>query len=276
MAPVISLLRNVWDPVANRLERLVRKIAVELPIDNDWSQSIKGSWYVHPRQHAIEIVFLSSAFASAASYFFMRALGPDTLNFKLLTSFIPTTPASWTEKLLLGSLIGSLGLTLTHKLIRGTGLFMLQPCHMGALLLISVMSAPEKLVSKILFNIYLHTQWGGYAALAFPDLRGHDLFLETFNFFAEHALILVAPIYMIYSGRYLVLPASPNMALLSFFVYGFFHSPLLHTCALRSGLNLNYLFAPPPSKYKHGFISICFWSNFEIWMNLSNIFGFSE
>lgn len=93
-------------------------------------------------------------------------------------------PASWTEKAVLGSLVTSLGITLAHKLIRGHALFMLQPCHMSALLLISVMSAPEKMISKVLFNVYLHTQFGGYAALAFPDTRDHRLFLETFNFFA--------------------------------------------------------------------------------------------
>lgn len=53
---------------------------------------------------------------------------------------------------------------------------------------------------------------------------------------------------MIYSRRYPVLPPSPSMALLSFFIYGFFHTPLLHACALKSGLNLNYLFAPPPGE----------------------------
>ncbi|KAI9319189.1 TMEM164 family-domain-containing protein [Dichotomocladium elegans] len=245
---VISILRHTWEPVVNRLERLVRKVAGDLPTDNDWTQSTKGSWYVHPRQHAIEIVFLASAFGCAAGYFFNKTLGPGTLNFKLLSSFVPPVPASWAEKALLGSLIGSLGITFVHKKIRKQTLFMLQPCHMNALLLISVLSAPEKMISKVLFNFYLHTQWGGYAALAFPDLRDHKMFLETFNFFAEHILILVAPIYMIYSRRYLVLPASPNMAMLSFFLYGLFHTPFLHACALRSGLNLNYLFAPPPCK----------------------------
>lgn len=95
----------------------------------------------------------------------------------------------------------------------------------------------------------------------------------------EHILILAAPIYMMYSGRYLVLPPSPNMALLSFFVYGFFHSPLLHTCALKSGLNLNYLFTPPPGALFVGIYHVkskcansCVSSNSEIpdqtWSNV--------
>ncbi|ORZ01440.1 transmembrane protein [Syncephalastrum racemosum] len=243
---VLSLLRDTWDPVAARLEKWVRRVAADLPVDTDWSQSTKGSWFVHPRQHAIEVVFLSSAFACASSYFLFKTFNPTTLNYKLLTTFVPPFKASMAEKALLASLTASLGVTLTHKLVRGNQLFMLQPCHMSALLLIFCMANPQLTVSHVLFNIYLHTQWGALAALLFPDLRGHDLFLETFNFFAEHILILAAPIYMIYSRRYVVLPASPNLALLSFCVYGFFHSPLLHACALRTGLNLNYLFAPPP------------------------------
>ena len=38
-------------------------------------------------------------------------------------------------------------------------------------------------VPQLLFNIYLHTLWGSTLALAFPDLRDHDMFGEVFNFF---------------------------------------------------------------------------------------------
>lgn len=41
---VLSLLRDTWDPVAARLEKWVRRVAADLPVDTDWSQSTKGSW----------------------------------------------------------------------------------------------------------------------------------------------------------------------------------------------------------------------------------------
>ncbi|KAI8374704.1 TMEM164 family-domain-containing protein [Radiomyces spectabilis] len=248
--PLVSLLNGLWDPVASRLENWIVSFAAKLPVETDWTQSIQGSWYVHPRQHAIEIVFLSSAFVCASAYFLRRALRPGTLNYKLLSNFSPPTPPSLTEKVMVGSLIASLGLTLTHKIMRDSVLFMLQPCHMSALLLILTMTFPDKRspIPHLFFNIYLHTQWGAIGALVFPDLRDHYLIGETFNFFAEHILILLAPIYMIYSNRYLVLPTSRDLALLSFSIYGFFHSPVLHFFALKSGLNLNYLFTPPPIK----------------------------
>ncbi|KAI8096382.1 TMEM164 family-domain-containing protein [Halteromyces radiatus] len=249
MAVVSSLKGIWWNPFVNRLEKWLRGFAVDVPEEPDWKQSTIGSWYIHPRQHAIELVFLSSSFAFASYYFYGRALGPGTLNRYLLTHFVPPGQASWMEKGLLASLVASLGVTLTHKMIRKNVLFMLQPCHVNCLLLIFTMMARKtSALPHILFNIYLHTQWGAIAALVFPDLRDHQYLGETFNFFAEHILILLAPVYMIYSRRYLVLPTSPDMAFLSFSLYSLFHSPLLHICALKSGLNLNYLFTPPPSK----------------------------
>ncbi|OBZ86323.1 hypothetical protein A0J61_05624 [Choanephora cucurbitarum] len=148
------------------------------------------------------------------------------------------------------SLVCSLLLTLTHKIVRGRVWFMMQPCHASGLLLLLALVYPNKQspYPHIIFNIYLHLQWGALAALAFPDLREHSMVGETFNFFAEHILLLVVPVYMIYSRRYVVLPKSEDMLYLSFFSYAFFHTPVLHLTSLVSGLNLNYMFAPPPIK----------------------------
>lgn len=226
--------------------------------------------YLHPRQHAIEFLFLSIGFASATGYYLSKILDPSSMTWRILSTFKPIGPATQTERLLTLALFGSLSLTFIHKTIRKNKMFMLQPCHMGAGLLLLTLCNPNKssIITNLLFNIYLHTQWGGIAALIFPDLRDHYLLGETFNFFAgrlyicncnheiihegllcvEHILILVAPVYMIYSGRYLVIPTSKDMALLSFSVFSFFHSPILQFCALKSGQNLNYMFSPPPSK----------------------------
>ncbi|GAA5803644.1 hypothetical protein HPULCUR_009127 [Helicostylum pulchrum] len=247
---VLSILNKPLTPIYNGLEKWIRSIAKDLPEETDWTDSTKGSWYLHPRQHGIEFLILSTGFSSASYYYLTKILDPSSTTWQALSSFKPVGPATVTEKLLIASLLGSFGLTAVHKVLRKNKLFMLQPCHMSAALLLITLANPNKssIVTNLLFNIYLYTQWGAIGALAFPDLRDHYLVGETFNFFAEHALILAAPVYMIYSGRYLVLPASRNMALLSFSIYSFFHSPILHVCALKSGLNLNYLFSPPPIK----------------------------
>ncbi|KAI8078294.1 TMEM164 family-domain-containing protein [Gilbertella persicaria] len=246
--PVVSVLGKSLTCLFDRLEIWVRSVATNVTEETDWKDSTRGSWYLHPRQHAIELLFLSTGFITASIYYAQKVLDPSSTTWQLLSSFQPVGPATRTEKLLIASLLGSFGLTAAHKIIRKNKLFMLQPCHMSAGLLLTTLCWQNKssVVTNILFNIYLHTQWGAIAALVFPDLRDHYLIGETFNFFAEHILILVAPVYMIYSGRYLVLPPSKNMALLSFSVYSFFHSPVLSICALKSGQNLNYIFSPPP------------------------------
>ncbi|KAI8369197.1 TMEM164 family-domain-containing protein [Choanephora cucurbitarum] len=245
---VLSLLERPFVSMVNRLEIWVRSIATNVANETDWTDSTKGSWYLHPRQHAVELLCLSTGFIAASGYYLQKVCQPSGQLWHLMIHFKPMSRASWTEKLLMVSLLGSLGVTLTHKIIRKNKLFMLQPCHMSAGLLLITMNNPNKscIITSILFNIYLHTQWGAIAALVFPDLRDHYLIGETFNFFAEHILILVCPVYMIYSGRYLVLPTSKDMALLSFSIYSFFHSPILSICALKSGQNLNYIFSPPP------------------------------
>lgn len=141
--------------------------------------------YLHPRQHAIEFLFLSTGFATATAYYLKKVLDPSSMTWKLLSSFKPVGPATRTEKLLLASLVGTFTLTAAHKIIRKNKLFMLQPCHMSAGLLLLLLTNPNKnsVAANLLFNIYLHTQWGAIAALVFPDLRDQYLIGETFNFF---------------------------------------------------------------------------------------------
>ncbi|KAI8086941.1 TMEM164 family-domain-containing protein [Gilbertella persicaria] len=239
---------QLLEPSVLKMESWVKSIAADVPLETDWAQSSFGSWYNEPRQHGLELMFLASFYAFATFLSFRRLLRPGTENYKLLTQFQPPCRASLAERAMTLSLICSLLLTLTHKIIRNRVWFMMQPCHMSGALLLFTLIYPNKQspFPHIFFNIYLHLQWGALAALAFPDLREHSMIGETFNFFAEHILLLVVPIYMIYSRRYVVLPKSKDILFLSFFTYSFFHTPVLHITSLISGFNLNYMFAPPP------------------------------
>ncbi|KAI8876117.1 hypothetical protein K501DRAFT_335526 [Backusella circina FSU 941] len=239
------------EPTLLKVEAVIRAIAAEVPTETDWEESSLGSWYNHPRQHGLELMFLATTYGFATYIFFHRLLRPGTENYRLLTQFEPPSRASLTERGMTLALICSLLLTLTHKIIRNTVWFMMQPCHMSGVLLLFTLAYPNKRspVPHVFFNMYLHLQWGALAALAFPDLRGHSMIGETFNFFAEHILLLVVPIYMIYSRRYVVLPKSKEILFFSFFAYSFFHTPILHISSLMSGFNLNYMFAPPPIKF---------------------------
>ncbi|KAF9208151.1 hypothetical protein BGZ49_009625 [Haplosporangium sp. Z 27] len=88
--------------------------------------------------------------------------------------------------------------------------------------------------------------WGTMLALLSPDLRDYNLFLEIENFFVEHYLLLLAPVYMIWSNRYVIWPVSLDVTFMSFSLFALYHSFILSSMALLNGENLNYLLVPPP------------------------------
>ncbi|ORY93119.1 transmembrane protein [Syncephalastrum racemosum] len=217
--------------------------------ETDFNDSLGAAWFVSPTHHAIELVSLAPLLVALAAFSGWRLFHPTTKAYQLLAdTTTPVPPQSWLERILLLTMIASFSITAIHKVLTGTLLFLLQPCHASAVLLIVVMCWPARVypfIPRLLFNVYLYTLWGAVLALVFPDLRDHDMFGEIFNFFLEHTLVLVLPLYLILTRRYVILPASFSMALFSFFVYAAYHSPVLHVISLASGYNINYVLVPP-------------------------------
>lgn len=80
----------------------------------------------------------------------------------MLTTFQPPYPPSPTEIGILVVLTLSFLVTIIHKIASNTVMFLLQPCHVSAGLLIAVMMWPDKRspIPHLLLNVYLHTAWG--------------------------------------------------------------------------------------------------------------------
>ncbi|KAI7885553.1 hypothetical protein K492DRAFT_203958 [Lichtheimia hyalospora FSU 10163] len=231
------------------LGSFVKRWSVDLPAkaEYDFADSLGGAWYITPTHHAIEFLTLAPLYTIFTLLYAKRVLRSPGA-YQLLTSTEQRPARSLLETLLFVMLIASFTVTVIHKAVTGTLLFLMQPCHASAFLLILVMGWPNHkypLIPRLLFNIYLHTLWGTILALIWPDLRDHEMLGEIFNFFMEHTLILVVPLYMTLTRRYPVLPISVDMALFSFFLYAAYHSPVLHISSLLSGYNLNYALVPP-------------------------------
>ncbi|KAI8100137.1 TMEM164 family-domain-containing protein [Halteromyces radiatus] len=229
---------------------IIKSLSHELPPGHltDFEDSLRGSWYISPTQHALELCFLVPTFIGVTIYFGNKAWGKNTEAYRLMNSKHDVPKASMLERILLVMMVGSFGITCVHKMATQTLLFLMQPCHASALLLIIVMMWPWKqypLIPRLLLNTYYYTLWGAILALIFPDLRDHDMFGEVFNFFLEHTLVLILPLYMISNPRYVTIPPSFDMALFSFGVYAFYHTPVLHLFSLWSGYNLNFSLGPP-------------------------------
>ncbi|KAK3808940.1 MAG: transmembrane protein [Linnemannia elongata] len=225
-------------------------VAAEMPFETDWDSSLNGSWYLSPRRHTVEFVIYNALFLYTVRYFYKRALFPGSPISKLFAAYVPPAKKSKIEISVMVILTASLLITVYQKWARGGLLYLLQPCHMSAMLLISILAGPkEKKWPHLFLNIYFHIMWGTMLALLSPDLRDYDLFFEVENFFIEHYLLLLAPVYMIWSNRYVIWPFSMDVALMSFSLFALYHSFILSTMALIKGQNLNYLLMPPPGNY---------------------------
>ncbi|KAF9312073.1 hypothetical protein BG003_006696 [Podila horticola] len=67
----------------------------------------------------------------------------------------------------------------------------------------------------------------------------------------EHYLLLLVPVYLIYTGRFVVFPLSFSYAVLSYALFSLFHSFVLSGFGLLTGHNLNYMLVPPNSPIMH-------------------------
>ncbi|EPZ34662.1 hypothetical protein O9G_002980, partial [Rozella allomycis CSF55] len=142
--------------------------------------------------------------------------------------------------------IFSLLLLVYHKSNNNTLIFLMQPCHVNLIILmcITLMTTP---IRTYLFNVYLHNQWGvSWLAIFNPDLRSHHQPLETFNFFFEHIVLVVLPIYWIYSKKITVWKFSWKFAFQSYWCFAMYHAWILEPLSYISAQNLNYMMAPPP------------------------------
>ncbi|KAK3814884.1 MAG: TMEM164 family-domain-containing protein [Benniella sp.] len=239
--------------IVNPAARFVEMIAFEMPRVTDLADTYKGTWYLSPRQHTIEFVCYNVLFfvLFRVGLHLFRKKGPrldqlsESINNNVLRGHVM-------DKAVLVLLCGSYALTVYHKVFGDNFVYLLQPCHVNLLLLIFTMVGPrESKVTKMAFNSYLHYIWATIFALSFPDTTENGLWLVIENFWLEHYLLLLVPVYLIYTGRFIVFPLSFSYAVLSYALISLFHSFILTGCGLLTGQNLNYMLVPPNSPLMH-------------------------
>ncbi|KAG0370686.1 TMEM164 family-domain-containing protein [Gamsiella multidivaricata] len=244
--------------VVNPAAKFVEKVAFEMPRVTDLADTYKGTWYLSPRQHTIEFVCYNVLFfvlfrvglylfRKKGSAFYSRRLDQltENINANVLSGHVM-------DKAVLTLLCGSYALTVYHKIFGDNYMYLLQPCHVNILILIFTMVGPrENKFTNMAFNSYLHYIWATIFALSFPDTAENGLWLVIENFWLEHYLLLLVPIYLIYTGRFVVFPLSFSYAVLSYALFSLFHSFVLSGFGLLTGHNLNYMLVPPNSPLMH-------------------------
>lgn len=157
------------------------------------------------------------------------------------------SPPTRLEKVIRTILTINLAAQVMYKTYRGWKVltYMLQPCHAESALLLYVMYTSNHKMATRVFQISLHYMFFTTLAIAVPDLASLQLPFEQVNFWVQHYILVVVPIYLIAVRRF---ELSPSWGLTSLAIgFGmFFHFYVQAPAALLSGVNVNYMLWPPP------------------------------
>jgi hypothetical protein len=217
-----------------------------MPHETDFKSSLAGSWYLTPKQHAVEFILVNVVFALLFMRHLRQILKKKSLQRRMVQQFQPPASAL-SDKVLLGAFIGMFFSVLAHKYFKDCLIFMLQPCHVNVvIMMVLLVSGTRSMFTHILFNVYLCNVWGTSLALAMPDLRDYHLFFETEMYWIEHWALVLVPVYLAATRRFVVFPVDKHVIAVAVLGKSMYHSLILGSLALYTGQNLNYMLSPPP------------------------------
>ncbi|KAL1925655.1 uncharacterized protein VTP21DRAFT_538 [Calcarisporiella thermophila] len=237
--------------IIDQVEILFQRLGYKIKYETDFTSHMTGGWYLSPRWHAHEFILTNLVFFTLFFWSLSRILRPTSPVSVAFSEFTPARSLNRTDMLITVLVASSVILTATHKMLGSTLWLMFQPCHMHSMLLAALLLWPQPKKHfgvNLVLNVYLHHLWGTLLALAQPDFRGYGQFLEKENFWFEHVAILVLPFYMLYSGRFALFPLSLEFYVFAYTCLGIYHSLILEVSSIVSGININYMLAPPPGK----------------------------
>ncbi|KNC55333.1 uncharacterized protein AMSG_10981 [Thecamonas trahens ATCC 50062] len=202
-----------------------------------------GTWFLSPEQHFVELVAFSAVYLAVVAWGCSRigkkAVGP---RLKPVHGAVRLACAG-TGLLLFAILVRTVG----WKMAKGSLAFLLQPCHIFSLVLVIVLMAPRSSLGVVLFNMHLFVQWAPWMALLMPDLRTYTPgSLELYSFFVQHIIIAGAPLVLMVTGIIPVLPRRGAWMAFGFGWWAMYQVWVLGFGSLLTGVNLNYMLAPPP------------------------------
>lgn len=222
---------------------------------------VHGFWYLSPEQHLLEFFLLNFVviYLIRRTY---RNWKLQLLDDKRAPGFTPLDTPKLPLYLsipLLISLSAAYLITLHQKVTHGTEWFLLQPCHMSVKIWIAVTlcltisnsKTTRTIAGLVGAGVGGCISWGALLALATPDFRGYDSSIQIANFYIEHYLIILVPLFLTYCGYIPLSPPSRHFTFLVFLAKCLYHSVFLEIASLYSGKNLNYVMVPPPGPLLH-------------------------
>ncbi|CEF69600.1 Transmembrane protein 164 [Strongyloides ratti] len=136
---------------------------------------------------------------------------------------------------------------LAFKLISGTAIFLLNPCHLTTIIQLYLLVFPtNNSFTKWIFRIHTYTLAGALIAILFPILNTRNLHGEQFIYFAQHLFILLIPFYLFYLGEPFTQETlfEFNWAILGYSILALYHLFVLQIIGLITKVNLNCIICP--------------------------------
>jgi len=211
-------------------------------------RGIIGSWYLDPQRHVIEYVAISMI-----CFAVMRAVLPTIVKYPGKNAPKLNPPNALKLLTLVTFIVQVIYKT---KGYRGKILFMLMPCNVLWMMYFAICFLPLKTQTvHIMYQLMIPYMILPVVAVATPDLSDLVMWLEDTFFFASHYALIAYPMYLVGTGRIVILPETHEGLVSSFFkwwllscaMFGFFYFGIVTPVAILSGFNLNYMLNPPPN-----------------------------
>jgi len=235
----------------NVLDLLASKLGSNFPLAGEPAKF----WYLSPKQHIIETIIANVGFISlilVALYIRKKQNFPKCPGIDYEDDDDDDHAANNIQNLpfwglVLRTLLSACFIITSYHKYMGQKLgYMLMPCHFATLCYLYSMYTTNYRRANTMFNIAIHFMFFTVLALALPDFTHFSLFGEVFNFWAHHWILLIVPLYLLVSGHYIIDQRDSYYFLLAVGLGGLVHFDIQAPAGFLSGLNVNYLFWPPP------------------------------
>ncbi|KAF0685196.1 Aste57867_22898 [Aphanomyces stellatus] len=201
----------------------------------------RSTWFLTPQHHAQETLGFASLYIPVA--LLAHAAATRDPRWKALPPARAPTKSDCALAFLAAS---SYMMAFYFKLIVPGGwrlAYMLQPCHILTATIAILCLMPGRRANYI-FQIYVTLSWSSWVAMAFPDLSDYEHELDMFNYWYEHILIVLIPVLLCRSGRYVFL-GSWSFILLGYMVTTLYHCIVLQVACLATEVNIATMASPP-------------------------------
>lgn len=208
-----------------------------------------GSWYLSPERHLLEFPLLSIIFGILVAKILPKL--KKVSHHSSQSSPVLLRPPNAMRQLIL--LIFALQSRFKLLGYRGKILSMLLPCNFIWFLAMILSFYPnlDTIASNTIIQLWLNFLILPIAALAQPDFSDTVLFGEKEFFYFHHTLLVVIPLYFLFSKKVTTLTrpifvTNVQWVLLSGSLFGLMYVTVVTPVSIASGLNLNYMLHPPP------------------------------